>query len=88
MSAVQQAAAAYLAARIARTDALQAASAADVALMQAEKALQDAVMNTDDEDGGTAVVHGNVVIIFPEEYWDRPKGDQLQVHILAEQPAR
>lgn len=83
MSAVQTAAAAYLAARSAHSAAAQAATDAHRALIDAEKALQNAVLFEGDEDDGTAVVQGDVVIIFPEEYWERPAGDQLQVHRLA-----
>lgn len=82
-SPVQMAALAYLAARKAHADAAGAVSEAVGKLWEAEAELQKAVMESDDEDDGTAVVCGSVVITFPEEYWDKPKVQQLDVHKLA-----
>ena len=84
MSAVQQAAAAYLAARAANKAAAIAVADSKRALIAAEKALQEAVRSSGAGIACIAVVHGGVVIIFPEEYWERDAGGQLEVHRLAE----
>lgn len=73
----------YLKAREAHQQALAAAHAAAVHKADAEKAFIASVMNTGDEDSGTAVVVDGLVLWLPEEFWDRKVGEQICIERLA-----
>lgn len=79
MSAVQDAAAAYMAARKAMQDARVASMEAEFLFVQTEAVLIDAVTNHPCEEGEAIIADGGIVLVLKEEYWDIPRGSRFAV---------
>lgn len=65
------------------THATRQHAAAELALRKARAELNDAedeVLNCAGHcDSGFPVIHGGIVYVLPDEYWERPKGDRIAV---------